>query len=113
MSSRSSQVHVESLRVSVYTIPTDQTESDGTLEWDKTTLVLVQTSAGGKQGIGYTYADSAMAKLIQEVLTGVVKELRPFRQPTFTRQWGDAFATLDDPAFVPWPSLPWIALSGI
>lgn len=72
MSSRFSHVHVDSLGVSVFTIPTDQLESDGTLEWDKTTLVLVRASAGGKQGIGYTYADNAAAKLIQETLTGVV-----------------------------------------
>jgi hypothetical protein len=42
--------------VAAYTVPTDFPESDGTLEWDKTTLVLVNASAGDKVGIGYTYA---------------------------------------------------------
>ncbi|MEX2541429.1 MAG: hypothetical protein WD314_06455 [Trueperaceae bacterium] len=33
---------VTSLRVSAYAIPTDQPESDGTLEWQETTAVLVE-----------------------------------------------------------------------
>ena len=72
MSGRSHSVLVERLDVSVYTVPTDFPESDGTLEWDKTTLVLVRAAAGGKQGLGYTYADSATATLIYDVLRGLV-----------------------------------------
>ena len=34
-------VAVENLDVAAYTIPTESPESDGTLEWDATTLVLV------------------------------------------------------------------------
>ena len=41
---------IERINVSVYTIPTDVPESDGTLEWDKTTLVLVEAMAGGLHG---------------------------------------------------------------
>ena len=33
---------VEQLSVSVYTVPTDAPESDGTLEWGSTTLVVVE-----------------------------------------------------------------------
>ena len=33
---------VESLAVSAYTIPTDEPESDGTFEWDSTTIVVVE-----------------------------------------------------------------------
>lgn len=68
MRSRSHQVPVERLTVSTYTVPTDLPESDGTLEWDKTTLVLVHVTAAGKTGIGYTYADSATATLIHDTL---------------------------------------------
>jgi hypothetical protein len=32
--------------VSVFTIPTDGPESDGTLEWTSTTIVIVETAAG-------------------------------------------------------------------
>ena len=49
-------------------IPTHSPESDGTLEWDATTLVYVEVRAGGKTGIGYTYADVATAKLIETML---------------------------------------------
>ena len=45
-------------------------ESDGTLAWDKTTLVLVEATAGGVRGLGYTYADTATARLIKDLLAG-------------------------------------------
>jgi L-alanine-DL-glutamate epimerase-like enolase superfamily enzyme len=57
-------VPIQRLEVSSFTIPTDFPESDGTLEWDRTTIVIVQAHAGGKTGIGYTYADEAAATLI-------------------------------------------------
>src|SRR5687768_1700493 len=50
-------VPVEDLRVSAYVIPTATPESDGTLEWDSTTLVLAELQGGGKKALGYTYAD--------------------------------------------------------
>ena len=61
------------LRVSAYTIPTDAPESDGTLEWNATTLVLVEASAGGVTGIGYSYANRATAVLIADTLAGVIE----------------------------------------
>jgi L-alanine-DL-glutamate epimerase-like enolase superfamily enzyme len=66
-------VPVERIQVSTYTVPTDFHESDGTLEWDKTTLVLVQVSGGRQQGTGYTYADEATAKLIHSTLAELVR----------------------------------------
>ena len=69
----SDAVPVESLRVSAYRIPTDVScESDGTLEWTSTTLVLVELQAGGVHALGYTYADTATAALIRDLLAGVV-----------------------------------------
>ena len=41
------EVGVERLDVSAYEVPTDEPESDGTLEWDSTTLVVVEAHAGG------------------------------------------------------------------
>jgi len=64
---------IERLDVSTYIIPTDFPESDGTLAWDKTTLVLVEPTAGGVRGLGYTYADTATARLIKDLLAGVVQ----------------------------------------
>src|SRR5690242_4498323 len=63
---------VEAVEVSAYTVPTDFPESDGTYAWDKTTLVLVEATAGGRRGLGYTYADVATGRLVDELLAGVV-----------------------------------------
>lgn len=71
MHHRRTKVPVDRLRVSTYTVPTDFPESDGTLEWTKTTLVLVEAEGGGKLGLGYTYADRATATLIRETLADV------------------------------------------
>ncbi|MGH9640982.1 MAG: enolase C-terminal domain-like protein, partial [Terriglobales bacterium] len=53
-------------------MPTDLPESDGTLEWNSTTLVLVRAHGGGETGIGYTYADTAASTLIHDVLAKLV-----------------------------------------
>jgi L-alanine-DL-glutamate epimerase-like enolase superfamily enzyme len=59
---------VERVEVSVHRVPTERPESDGTFEWDATTLVLVRASGAGKTGIGYTYADRATGVFIEEHL---------------------------------------------
>ena len=66
------ELEVERLDVSAYTIPTDEPESDGTLEWDSTTIVVVEAHAGGATGLGYTYTDAAAAQLIRSKLVDVV-----------------------------------------
>jgi L-alanine-DL-glutamate epimerase-like enolase superfamily enzyme len=63
---------IAKVRVSAFTIPTATPESDGTLEWNATTLVLVEIEGGSKTGIGFTYADTATAKLIHDTLAGIV-----------------------------------------
>ncbi len=64
---------IDSLHVAAYTVPTDWPEADGTIAWDKTTLVLVEAEGGGHRGIGWTYADRAAAHLIDEKLSEVVR----------------------------------------
>ncbi len=68
----SETVAIEKLAVSAYTVPTDFPESDGTIAWDKTTIVIVEAMAGGKRGLGYSYADVATATLINELLKDIV-----------------------------------------
>jgi len=68
-----SRARVERLDVNAYTIPTDQPESDGTLEWDSTTIVVVEARAGGQTGLGYTYCDAAAGEVISSQLAGVVE----------------------------------------
>jgi L-alanine-DL-glutamate epimerase-like enolase superfamily enzyme len=70
---RGVDVAVERLDVSVYTVPTDFPESDGTAEWDSTTIVLVEAHAGGETGLGYTYGDAATAVLIRDSLAHLVE----------------------------------------
>jgi L-alanine-DL-glutamate epimerase-like enolase superfamily enzyme len=70
---RGVQAAVEQLRVSAYTVPTDEPESDGTAEWDSTTIVVVEIEAGGKAGLGYTYAPAAAGKLVEEKLAELVR----------------------------------------
>lgn len=53
-------------------MPTDYPESDGTLAWDSTTAVVVHATAGGQRGMGFTYADTATAHLIHDLLAEVV-----------------------------------------
>ena len=59
---------IEKLDVSVYTVPTDEPESDGTLTWTATTVVVAEPVAGGKAGLGFSYATGACARLIHDVL---------------------------------------------
>jgi L-alanine-DL-glutamate epimerase-like enolase superfamily enzyme len=67
------EVPVDDLRVSAYTVPTDSPESDGTLRWDSTTMVLVEVRGGGETGIGYTYGDVSVGTLIDSKLKEVVE----------------------------------------
>ena len=69
----SGEVAINKVAVEIYRIPTDFSESDGTLKWDSTTLVLVRATGGGETGLGYTYADSATGQLIHDTLAKVVE----------------------------------------
>ena len=64
---------VEQLVVSAYEVPTDEPESDGTFEWESTTIVVVEAGAAGAKGLGYTYAPAAAGKLVEEKLAEVVE----------------------------------------
>jgi L-alanine-DL-glutamate epimerase-like enolase superfamily enzyme len=69
---------ISDVRVAAYRIPTATPESDGTAEWDSTTLVTVHVDARGVTGFGYTYADLATATLINDRLKDVVLGRDPF-----------------------------------
>ena len=66
------EVPIERLDVSAFVVPTDFPEADGTLAWDKTTLVVVEATGGGIRSLGYTYADTSTALLIKDFLTPIV-----------------------------------------
>jgi L-alanine-DL-glutamate epimerase-like enolase superfamily enzyme len=64
---------VEDVRLGVFDIPTQSPESDGTLEWNKTTLVVVEITSADVVGLGYTYANAATARVIQDHLVPVIR----------------------------------------
>lgn len=64
---------VERLEVGAYTVPTDRPESDGTMAWDATTMIVVQAHAAGLRGLGYTYGPPATADLIARSLDAIAR----------------------------------------
>jgi L-alanine-DL-glutamate epimerase-like enolase superfamily enzyme len=67
---------VEQVRVHAFEIPTDGPdgrEQDGTLTWESTTIVLVEARSGGAVGVGYTYGEVAVARLIESKLTSLAE----------------------------------------
>jgi L-alanine-DL-glutamate epimerase-like enolase superfamily enzyme len=84
-------VKVDRLDVSVYTVPTEEPESDGTFTWTSTTVVVAEPQAGGQAGLGFTYASGACATLIRELLDEVVVGADPMDVP---RVWADMVAAI-------------------
>jgi L-alanine-DL-glutamate epimerase-like enolase superfamily enzyme len=89
---------VEGLEATAYTVPTATAEeSDGTLVWDSTSVVIVQVHAAGSTGIGYTYCHPSAADVIETKLASVIEDadaLMPERywgqMQVQTRQLGHA-----------------------
>ena len=69
----SSSCPVDRVDVFARTIPTDAPESDGTFEWDSTTIVVVQVHAGDTVGLGYTYTHDAAVRLIEDKLAPAIR----------------------------------------
>ena len=90
-------VAVERLAVSAYTVPTEEPESDATLAWDSTTIVVVEAAAGGRTGLGYTYAPAAAGKLVEEKLADVVRGRDAFDVEGVWRDMGAALRNAGRP----------------
>ncbi|MBV8734406.1 MAG: hypothetical protein JO120_06480, partial [Solirubrobacterales bacterium] len=72
------EARIERVDVGAYEIPTaTEKESDGTLEWDSTTLVVVELRCGEHTGLGYTYCDKAAASVIKSKLSSIVERADP------------------------------------
>jgi L-alanine-DL-glutamate epimerase-like enolase superfamily enzyme len=69
------------LDVSAYTVPTETPESDGTIAWNETTLVVVRVAACGTVGLGYSFADTATANLIDAHLKPSIVGHNPLNIP--------------------------------
>ncbi|AZP21358.1 mandelate racemase [Streptomyces aquilus] len=59
--------------VSVYTVPTDAPEADGTLAWETTTIVITEVTAGDATGTGWTYGPQAVGDFLREHLAPLVE----------------------------------------
>lgn len=75
------QAAISEVRAAAFRIPTDAPEADGTYAWDATTLVTVDVAAGGRQGLGYTYASRAAAEVVRETLAPAITGLEAFDIP--------------------------------
>lgn len=72
-----------------YVIPTDAPEADGTFRWDRTTLVIAEIEAGGRTGLGYTYAHASNVALINDTLGPLLRETDAFDIPARLQSlWG-------------------------
>ncbi|MFF4905870.1 enolase C-terminal domain-like protein [Streptomyces sp. NPDC001260] len=67
--------------VSVYTVPTDAPEADGTLSWESTTMVIAEVSAGDATGTGWTYGPPAVADFLRGQLASLVEGRDPLDIP--------------------------------
>jgi L-alanine-DL-glutamate epimerase-like enolase superfamily enzyme len=98
---------IEGIEAAAYEIPTDEPESDGTLEWDSTTMVVVEAFNGRERGIGYTYGDRAVATLIESKLADIVRGADAMRPPAV---WAEMRRELRNAG---WPGLGSTAISAI
>src|SRR3954447_17234704 len=92
---RTSNDSVTSATVSAFTIPTETPEADGTADWDSTTVVTVELTAGDATGLGFSYTNEAAAKLAQQLIEKIVLGRDPFDIPAvhygmdrLSRNWG-------------------------
>lgn len=67
--------------VSVFTVPTDAPEADGTLAWDSTTVVVAEVRAGDTTGLGWTYGPPAVGALLDGDLAPLAEGRDPFDLP--------------------------------
>ncbi len=66
---------IRGISAEAFRIPTDAPESDGTLEWHDTTVVVVHATGGDATGLGYTYSTAAAAVIVEQLLADVVRGL--------------------------------------
>jgi L-alanine-DL-glutamate epimerase-like enolase superfamily enzyme len=102
-----SEAPITGARASAYRIPTEQPESDGTLEWDAVTVIVAEIDAGGHTGIGYTYGDASIASLVAGVLADAVKGCDALAVPA--AWWAMVRAVRN----LGWPGLAAMAISAV
>ncbi|MGH2380781.1 MAG: enolase C-terminal domain-like protein [Candidatus Limnocylindria bacterium] len=78
-------MNIARLEASAYRILTDRPEADGTLDWDSTTIVVVEAvGSNGWAGLGYSYTAAAAVPLIAELLAPEVSGRSTAEVPAVT-----------------------------
>ncbi|WP_349897631.1 enolase C-terminal domain-like protein [Parafrigoribacterium soli] len=72
MTERPTDAAVDSVEARVYTVPTDEPEADGTVQWNSTTMVLVQARSGSTVGTGWTYGAAECGPVVTSTLAPLV-----------------------------------------
>ena len=98
---------IDQVQATAFTVPTETPESDGTLAWGSTTMVLVEATAGGRTGLGYTYSDRGAATVVNEKLAPLVEKQDALQ---VERLW---HKMLDDIRNLGPGGLAWHALSAV
>lgn len=95
MAKGASKAEIASGVISAFQIATDQPEQDGTADWDSTFVVLVELSAAGVTGLGFSYASAAAAHVAKDLVEKVVLHQDAFDIPSIhskmdrlSRNWG-------------------------
>lgn len=78
MTDTASGARIDKVEVSAYEIPTaTDEESDGTLVWNSTVVVVVELRCGEHTGLGYTYCDPTAGQLIDSKLLPILEHADP------------------------------------
>jgi L-alanine-DL-glutamate epimerase-like enolase superfamily enzyme len=67
--------------VTLYTVPTDAPEADGTFAWKSTSMVLIELQSGAVKALGYSYADRGTAAVADKLLREIVVGTDALRHP--------------------------------
>lgn len=84
----------------MYTVPTETMESDGTLEWDSTTIVVVVARSDRAHGLGYTYGHRAVARVIDDTLAPIARGAPVDGTDAVWRRMVDAARNIGRPGLV-------------
>ncbi|WP_426515538.1 enolase C-terminal domain-like protein [Diaminobutyricibacter sp. McL0618] len=106
------EARIVSAELGAYTVPTrtrgeERPESDGTLTWDKTSLVVVQVTAGSHTGLGYAYTSPAAFAVARDVLVPLVLGSDPLDSTQSFWRMADAVRNLG------WPGVCAGAISAV
>jgi L-alanine-DL-glutamate epimerase-like enolase superfamily enzyme len=95
------------VRAHAFRFPTDAPEADGTSAWDATTMVVVHIEAGPARGMGYSFADSAAASVVNNVLADLIIGRDPCAIPML---WSEMVAAVRN---IGWRGIAACAISAV